>query len=102
MTGTPFHDGAIRVPSVEGRSASPEAQRVGAQHLKDALGQRRDADRDLVARLHTYAEANAKFRPRLALDIDEAAREITRLRQRVRDLDQALSDAEHRLTWGHH
>jgi hypothetical protein len=34
--------------------------------------------------------------------VDEAAREITRLRQRVRDLDQALSDAEHRLTWGHH
>ena len=34
--------------------------------------------------------------------VDEATHEITRLRQRVRDLDQALSDAEHRLTWGHH
>jgi hypothetical protein len=32
----------------------------------------------------------------------QAIDEITRLRQRVRDLDQALSDAEHRLTWGHH
>ena len=34
--------------------------------------------------------------------VDEAIAEILRLRQRVRDLDQALSDAEHRLTWGHH
>jgi hypothetical protein len=32
----------------------------------------------------------------------DAADEITRLRARVRDLDQTLSDAEHRLTWGRH
>ena len=61
-------------------------------------------DRDLVERLrvdyvcdeHTWQELES-FHVR-----NEAADEITRLRQRVRDLDQALSDAEHRLTWGHH
>ena len=38
----------IRIPSVEGRSASPEAQRVAAQHLKAALARWRDPDSPLA------------------------------------------------------